>query len=529
MALRLRRGTEAERLLIIPLQGEPVFTTDTKKLYIGDGATPGGILVTGDTSNTEVLADETPQLGGDLDLNGNNITGSGNIAIDGTITATGNISLGDDSGDQVNINGEINLGGLINTNLRPAIDGAYDIGSGIRRWNSIWVESAEVGGQINSEIISTGKIIASDSSVLFDADTSTVSASVVTSTTLNAVNITNASGNLNLNAAQAVTANSNTNIQFSSTNGQVGFATTGGNLILSSDGNVNLSPNKTITGNLIGDILAADGSEVLENGTDGTNAIINATLRGESFGTHNGDVIGSLKLSGHVYGEDSTIIIDGTNNSIDINTITLAEQGITLSGAKHLDFRNSDSSRNATLRLFNGEGGTWVETYGTIESGYPVGANHKVSKGTLDTPTTVNPGDLLLQDALQTYDGTDYTLSSSITHAVDPNQTVSAGTVPGLLALTTFRGGNPFTDYGSIILDSQGNVTINHPLGTQAEATLDINGFAKLAPLDAEPSSPTVGMIAVADFTNWDPLSTTLSRPYVVFYDGAGWQAMSPI
>ena len=47
MALRLRRGTDAERLLITPVQGELIYTTDTKKLYIGDGTTVGGRLVEG--------------------------------------------------------------------------------------------------------------------------------------------------------------------------------------------------------------------------------------------------------------------------------------------------------------------------------------------------------------------------------------------------------------------------------------------------------------------------------------------------
>jgi hypothetical protein len=47
MALRLRRGTDAERLLITPVSGELIYTTDTKLLYIGDGTTAGGTLVTG--------------------------------------------------------------------------------------------------------------------------------------------------------------------------------------------------------------------------------------------------------------------------------------------------------------------------------------------------------------------------------------------------------------------------------------------------------------------------------------------------
>ncbi len=96
MALRLRRGTNAERLLVTPLEGELVYTTDTKKIFAGDGTTIGGTEIAGLNS---VVADTTPQLGGNLDLNSQNITGIGNITIDGTITAPqfeGNI-LADDS------------------------------------------------------------------------------------------------------------------------------------------------------------------------------------------------------------------------------------------------------------------------------------------------------------------------------------------------------------------------------------------------------------------------------------------------
>jgi hypothetical protein len=54
MALQIRRGTEAERQLIIPLQGELIYTTDTKKVYIGDGVTLGGVLIAGGGSGGAV-------------------------------------------------------------------------------------------------------------------------------------------------------------------------------------------------------------------------------------------------------------------------------------------------------------------------------------------------------------------------------------------------------------------------------------------------------------------------------------------
>jgi hypothetical protein len=47
MPLQIRRGTAAELAAITPAAGEPVYTTDTQKVYIGDGSTAGGIEVGG--------------------------------------------------------------------------------------------------------------------------------------------------------------------------------------------------------------------------------------------------------------------------------------------------------------------------------------------------------------------------------------------------------------------------------------------------------------------------------------------------
>ena len=48
MALRIRRGTEADRQLLTgqdPAVGEPIFVTDTNKLYIGKSGTTGGQII----------------------------------------------------------------------------------------------------------------------------------------------------------------------------------------------------------------------------------------------------------------------------------------------------------------------------------------------------------------------------------------------------------------------------------------------------------------------------------------------------
>jgi hypothetical protein len=45
MALQFRKVTEQQRLAFTPVVGEPVYTIDTKRLYLGDGATIGGVNV----------------------------------------------------------------------------------------------------------------------------------------------------------------------------------------------------------------------------------------------------------------------------------------------------------------------------------------------------------------------------------------------------------------------------------------------------------------------------------------------------
>ena len=60
MTLKIRRGTNDERMTVTPEVGEPVWTTDTDTLYIGDGETAGGVAVSGSGS---VTVQQTKQQG----------------------------------------------------------------------------------------------------------------------------------------------------------------------------------------------------------------------------------------------------------------------------------------------------------------------------------------------------------------------------------------------------------------------------------------------------------------------------------
>lgn len=67
-------------------------------------------VVAADSDDLEnIVEDVTPQLGGDLNLNNHNITGSGNIAATGTISATGTITaLGGFIG-AINVVGDLDI------------------------------------------------------------------------------------------------------------------------------------------------------------------------------------------------------------------------------------------------------------------------------------------------------------------------------------------------------------------------------------------------------------------------------------
>ena len=74
MALQIRRGTEATRTSITPAQGELIYTTDEKKLFVGDGTTAGGVAITATTASIRA-AISAVDAGGDGSFTYNNSTG----------------------------------------------------------------------------------------------------------------------------------------------------------------------------------------------------------------------------------------------------------------------------------------------------------------------------------------------------------------------------------------------------------------------------------------------------------------------
>ena len=133
MALQLRRGTSGTRTTITPAAGELIYTTDTKLVYVGDGSTAGGTAVSGG-GLTDIVNDTTPQLGGNLDVNGRSIVSASNGNIVIAPNGTGNISLPNTldvtSSGNITKTGELNISPTVGTvfgNNTTLVDGNVTI------------------------------------------------------------------------------------------------------------------------------------------------------------------------------------------------------------------------------------------------------------------------------------------------------------------------------------------------------------------------------------------------------------------
>ena len=104
MAIRIRRGTNADRITVVLESGEVAYTTDTKMFYIGDGTTLGGTLIGPGAAGAVTWGAITGTLASQTDLNtalGTKVTG--NTAITGatktkiTYDSKGLVTVGADA------------------------------------------------------------------------------------------------------------------------------------------------------------------------------------------------------------------------------------------------------------------------------------------------------------------------------------------------------------------------------------------------------------------------------------------------
>jgi hypothetical protein len=412
MSLQIRRGIDSQRTGVIFDEGEISWTTDTKKLYVGDGSTAGGVNVIASAAGTGLTWNNTTQTlnfsGAGLGLTTDVVTEgvtygrvyftnaraqtavSSMFTTLGTAPTTGNVT-GAISPSQITVSGGT-------SGMNPYIPFTVTGTGG---------QGLTAGTYYICTIVDASHITLSSTLLLAQAGTviATFTTGSITGTTYSAgggggdvyftYNPTNQtiSANVTLDGVGITSVSQDTSPAL------------GGNLTLNGY-NISGTGNISITGALS------------TSGTANFSGL--ATLASASI-TNNATVGGTLTTPYLSSNSPSPTTLGYTiNTPLYIGTNT---KPISLS-----------VSSSQSFGVFTGI------TNGTNNSGFVT----QVSRGTLAVPTVVQPGDFIFYNQAMGYDGTNFQVAGAFGMSVDQNSTVTAGHVPG--------------EFGVVVIDASGNI-----------------------------------------------------------------------
>ena len=168
MSLRIRRGTNAQRAGVTFFEGELVYTTDTKKLFVGDGTTVGGVAVDSTAGSINNLTDVDTtgvQIGQILQWNGTNFIPSDDHGDKESVTGADSTILVDAT------NSSINLDGTVKGHIIPDQNEVYNLGSSSNRFNDLFLSGTtiDLGG---TTITSSGGKVSFSQPIVASMETS---------------------------------------------------------------------------------------------------------------------------------------------------------------------------------------------------------------------------------------------------------------------------------------------------------------------------------------------------------------------
>ncbi len=343
MALQIRRGTEAQRGSLsginTPAIGELLYTTDTKKLFVGDGSTTGGtavgyygaVNVTGQPSLSAVNNTDTLTF-----IAGDNIVLTTNATNDSiTISAPRDVEVFNTGSINIFQN---NIVGL-NSNENIVIDPS---GTGI-----VLVNSSLQSTNLQTNSLNVGTFSAAPTQTYFDAEGPGVTRGLRTG------------------GPGALTTAEFHGYHATPSNGQEGFRLvfrqSTGNATNDVAGYINTVVTDVSTGNVDSEYNFAVRNN---NSLIVTGAIDGSGFRGNLTGNVTGNVTGDI--NGSIFADDSRLLVDATNNvhygifntdTIKIEDATISTLNsnqdliIDLAGTGRLDVRTTIQA--SRLEMFN--------------------------------------------------------------------------------------------------------------------------------------------------------------------------------
>jgi len=399
MPLQIRRGTNLQRQVMTQAlaNGELLWVTDDKKLYIGDGATLPNALppVTGFTSEEAVDAVGAALVAGNA--TNTNIT----FTYDSLIQDFNN-----------RINATVDLSNYVGVITADAFKGSVFADDG-----------STVGG----------------SQALVDSLTGTFYLDGTVATHI----VPNSNEQFDLGSA----ANRFRDLYLSGSSIKLGAAT-----ITASGTAVNLPAGSTINGEPLGAFSVGQNINVNIVGDDST------VLVNTSTNTHQGQFNGIFR--GSFFGEDSTQLLDGhsntvTANQVEIGGITINGTSIIKSGASNVvNFIGTGVESYTDVGTF----GQGFSAYGTT-NGILASAIFSAfgSRGTTAAPTILQNNDPVGGMIFAPFNGIDHQLSATITCIVDGVPTPGADAIPSKFVIAVADSTNGFVSSNKqMTFDSKG-------------------------------------------------------------------------
>jgi hypothetical protein len=321
-----------------------------------DGVNTTTITATNiDTGNIRISGNTVESLTGDLNITAasgainlqNNTYVTGNLDVTGDITIGGDIQIGDQTTDN------INFVGSINSNLVPATNAFYDLGTTSLRWKDVYLNRAEVDGlTIDDNVIQT--TIGNDDLTLIANGTGRIY-----------VPSSDVQIDQNLTVTTDLTVTTGTtylkNLGIDGTITQTGDIQQTGNFVTS--GNTQVTGNITATGYLELPQIKLDGNVISTrvSGTDlelQANGTGNIVVEGIKFQDNN--------IQSVVTNSDITLTPQGTGSVIvNSNQSLIIPVGTTLERPVTGTETNGMIRYNTTLEQYEGWNGTyWLKLSG---------------------------------------------------------------------------------------------------------------------------------------------------------------------
>ena len=418
MPLQLRRGTQNELNNITPAEGELIYVRPTSpvtipKIFVGDGSTQGGLLVTGLNEN------DAKEAAGQSLENGSHVGirfeyDSGTQTVNATVdlseatfnTINGSI-VGDDSTTLVNAETGVITASSITVGTSATITA---VGSTI---------NLPAGSTVDGDIIGI-KLGSDDSTIVTIPNGTTIpflgGEGIETSIDAGAVKIT-ATGRKLTPTGQS----GETNIHYVPFLGSFELSST-----VLADGNFRYTPS----------------TEILEVGGILTSTLGSPTINTTNITTADVGSNGALLLYSNVTSGNNVRLVTVGSDSVD-GRFQVVTSGIFPSGLPMARFVQSHSTQDASNVQFNR------------------------SRGTAASPTAIQTGDDIADLAFGGYDGSAYTVRAAITASIDG--AVSTGVVPTKLEIFT---GSTSADL-AVSINSSKQTSFNGAitLATYADAT----------------------------------------------------------